>query len=300
MQWHNYWASADPVPDGNLPIDKTPYVTNHELRNQGAILADHTSYTENREEFLADLLLRLSTLGDWAAVQPEDACAIGRAQRRRRWRVGFLTADRWMSSVGMVVTWWILGSAGLTILGRPLVAVVGYLAGLFPGVDRQSVERWLPETFLGMVVVAAIASFWFRGVLTPAWRYWDQVEADILARRERRDIALVRERRVAATLFAFASAIGLCATVWSPNLLKIAIDIPRVLPASQLGEQGNWLVLIRRWPWQRDGLLHSGPWGLQWPYIGIATLVVTALYAAVILASIRANSRTASNEAPSA
>ncbi|MGI8486242.1 MAG: hypothetical protein ACR2OU_18525, partial [Thermomicrobiales bacterium] len=113
MQWHNYWASADPVPDGNLPVDKTPYVTNHEVRNRSSILADHTNYAGNREEFLADIALRLSALADWDAIQPEDARAIERAQQRRRWRVSFLTAVRWMTAVGMVVTWWILGSAGL-------------------------------------------------------------------------------------------------------------------------------------------------------------------------------------------
>lgn len=288
LRWHNYWASADPVPDGNLPIDTTPYVTNHELRNQSSILTDHTSYTENREEFLADLMLRLSDLAGWAAVQPEDACAIARAERRRRWRVSFLTADRWASSVGMAMTWWILGSAGLAFLGRPLVAVVGYLAGILPGVDRQSVERWLPETLLGMVMVAAIASFWYRGVVSPVWRYWDLVEADVLARRERLDSALAGERRVAVALFALTSAMGLCAAVWSPNLVLIAVDLRKVV---QINGRDN----ILGWPWQREVLLHTGLWGLPWPYIGIVALVVTVLYAAVIQASIRANSQQASS-----
>ena len=241
MRWHNYWASADPVPDGNLPIDKTPYVTNHEVRNRDSILADHTSYTGNREEFIADLALHLSALADWDAIQPEDARAIERAQRRRRWRVRFFTADRWGSSVGTVMAWWILGSAGLEVFGKPLVSVISYLLGIFPGVDTESVARALPEAFLGMVAVAAIAFFWYRSVLTPSWQYWNLVEADVLSRREQRATVLGGERSVAVSLFAFASAIGLCAAIWSPNLLQLAIDLPRVLDTPQPRE------------WQWDG-----------------------------------------------
>lgn len=291
MLWHNYWASADPVPDGNLPIDTTPYVTNHEVRNRGSVLEDHTTYTENGEEFLSDLALHLSDLAGWPAIHPDDALAIQRAQRRRIWRVGFLTADRWMASVGMVATWWILGAAGLTVIGEPLASVIGYFAGILPGLDSESVQRGLPESVLGMVMVMAIAIFWYRGVLRPAWRYWDTVEAEVLARREHLGRALVSERSIAAALFAFASAIGLCAAIWSPNLVKVAIDLPRVLPNPELGEHDHGIALIAQWPWQRDALLHSGLWGASLPTIGIVTIAVTILLTAVIQASIRANSR---------
>ncbi|MGI8486611.1 MAG: hypothetical protein ACR2OU_20435, partial [Thermomicrobiales bacterium] len=178
------------------------------------------------------------------------------------------------------------GSAGLKDLGQPLVSVIGYLIGVFPGVDSQSVERQLPEASFGMLAVAAIAFFWYRSVVTPAWQYWDLVEADILSRRERLGTVLAGERSIAVTLFALSSAINLCAAVWSPNLLRLGTDLQRVLPTSQLGEHDS----ILRWPWQREVLLYSGLWSLQWPYIGIATMVVTFLNAAVIQSSIRSNS----------
>lgn len=291
MRWHNYWAAADPVPDGNLPIGAVPYVTNHEVHNRGSIMADHTTYVDNREEFLADLTTHLAEIAGWAAIHPDDAAAITRAQHRRRWRVGFLMADRWLTSVGIVAACWILGSAGLTVLGEPVVAVIGYFVGILPGIESQDVEQWLPEALLGVLTVTAIASFWFRCVVTPAWRYWDLVEAEILSRRERVFPALSRERNVAVALFALASATGLCTAVWSPNLLQRAIDLRRVHSIPDSSGEGGWATLLLRWPWQRDVLLHTGPWSLSVPVIGIAILVVTILYAVIIRASIGAYSR---------
>lgn len=289
MRWHNYWSSADPVPDGDLPVAGTAYVTNHELMNQNSILGDHTSYTDNREEFIADLTLRLSALAGWNAIRHDDLAPIEQAQRRRRWRVRFLTADRWMATLGTVVAWWLLGAAGLTIFGRPVTAVLGYFVGILPGLDSESVQRWLPQAALGMVTVATIAYFWYRTVVRAAWRYWDLVEADILARRERDDAALVRERGIAVTLYAFASAIGLCCTLWSPKLLQLLIDMPVIHPLDR-SEDSSGSILFHQWPWRREGLLSMGLWGVPLPVIAIAIVVVALLYAGLIKATIRENS----------
>jgi hypothetical protein len=289
MRWHNYWASADPVPDGNLPIDGTPYVTNHEVRNRGSILQDHTTYTENREEFLADVALHLAALADWDAFQPGDMPAIARAQQRRRERVRFLSMARLMSAFGTVIAWWILGASGLTVLGRPVVAVAGYLAGILPGVDGETVAHELPQALLGMVTVAVISSMWVRWVVSPAWQYWDAVEADVLFRRERTDASLTGERRTAVILFALSSAISFCVAVWSPTLLQqFVIDLREVVTPLRSDSQS---VVFSRWPWQRDTLLLSGLWGLSLAYIGLAVVVVTLIYSAVIGASIRAHSQ---------
>lgn len=290
MRWHNYWAAADPVPDGNLPAGDPPYVTNHQIHNRDAMLSDHTTYTENREEFLAELLGHLADLADWPAVLPDDAAAIVRAQRRRRWRVGFLTAARWLATVGTVAACWILGSAGLTVFGKPVGAVIGYFVGILPGVSSDEVTDRLPQAFLGVVTVTAIAFFWYRGVVSAAWRYWDLVEAEVLARRERLHPGLTAERRTAVACFALASAIGLCSAIWSPNLLQMVMDIRTVSPPPESTGIGTW-AMVRQWPWQRDSLLHTGLWSLTPPGIAVTILVVTVIYTAVILATIHANSR---------
>ena len=293
LQWHNYWAAADPVPDGNLPIDDTPYVTNHEVRNRDSILKDHVTYTENREEFLADLALHLSAIAGWDAFQPDDLSAIARAQQRRRWRVRFLSLASWLTSLGTVLTWWILGAAGLTIIGRPVVRVAGYLAGILPGVDGQSFARNLPQALLGMVTVAVIASCWFRWVVSPAWQYWDSAEGDVLFRREQMDKAQTGERRVAVFFFALSAAIGLCAAVWSPTLLQqLVVNLKQVVAPLQ---NDNKTALITHWPWHRESLLHTGLWSLPLPYIAVATLVVAVIFSAAIRASIRANSQKVGN-----
>ncbi|MGB3328385.1 MAG: hypothetical protein WBA46_05470, partial [Thermomicrobiales bacterium] len=291
MQWHNYWSAADPVPDGDLPVGAIPYVTNHQIHNRGSIMADHTTYGDNREEFLAPLTTHLAAIAGWDALLPDEAAAIGRAQRRRRWRVGFLTADRWLTTLGMVAACWILGSAGLSVLGEPVASVIGYFVGILPGVESQDVERWLPEAMLGIVMVIAIGSFWFRCVVTPIWRYWELVEAEILARRERIAPPLSRERTIAVALFALASATGLGAAFWSPTLLQLAIDLRSIHPLTDASDATGWVSAVRAWPWERDVLLHTGPWGLSVHAIALAILAVGILYAIVIRASIAANSR---------
>jgi hypothetical protein len=193
----------------------------------------------------------------------------------------------------MVVTWWILGPAGLRPLGDPLEAMLGNLIGAIPGIGTESVRRWLPAWLLGGLVVAAITSFWFRVMLFQAWRYWDHVEAQIMFRREppaTRAGSLVFERRFAVLLFALGSAVGLCAAVWSPNLVTIVAERLRLLerPGSCTGCDGAWIL---RLPGERAALPAYDLWAWPWGSIGAVALGITVLYAGLILFTTRRASR---------
>jgi hypothetical protein len=149
MTWHNYWATADLVPDGDLPVSAHRYVHNHEITNRGSVLADHTSYHENTEEFLADIVGNLSRLARWPLIRQDEVGIFKRASHRRRWRVRFLSIAGSMSFIGMVTTWWVLGRAGMEPLGQPLESLLGNVVGVVPGVNAERVEQWLPAWRLG-------------------------------------------------------------------------------------------------------------------------------------------------------
>lgn len=221
------------------------------------------------------------------------ASLIARAGRRRRRRVRFLVLARWLSTVGMVVTWWILGPAGLRPLGDPLEAMLGNLIGAIPGIETESVRRWLPAWLLGAVVVAAITRFWYRVTLYQAWRYWDHVEAQVMFRREPRATrvgSLVFECRFAVVLFALGSAVGLCAAVWSPNLVTIVAERLKLLerPESCADCGLSWML---RPPGERTMLPAFDLWAWSWGSIGAVALGITVIYAWLIFGAVQRASR---------
>lgn len=210
---------------------------------------------------------------------------IRRARRRRRWRVRFLSAAHWLTALCAIVAWWLLGDAGLSLLGRPVVAVAGYVTGILPGVDSEKVAHALPQAFLGMVAVAVIASLWLRWVVNPVWVYWDSVEGDVLFRREQLDMGLASERALAVSLFALTTAISVCVAFWSPTLLQLAvINLRRVQEPT---EREDVTRLMTQWPWDRHELLNAGPWAAPIPAIGGAILIATFIFVALIWTSIR-------------
>jgi hypothetical protein len=136
-----------------------PYVVNHEITNRGSVLADHTSYHENTEEFLADVVANVSRLARWPLIRQDEVSIFERASHRRRWRVRFLSFAGWMSVIGMVTTWWVLGRAGMEPLGQPVESLLGNVIGVVPGVNAETIKQWLPAWRLGGLVIALITLF---------------------------------------------------------------------------------------------------------------------------------------------
>jgi hypothetical protein len=86
-------------------------------------------------------------------------------------------------------------------------------------------------------------------MLFQAWRYWDQVEASFIFHRKPSDKAaggLRFERAFAYIVFALSSAIGLCAAVWAPNLLRLTAERLKLIesPAVCVDCGKEWIL---RW-----------------------------------------------------
>lgn len=92
-KWKDYYASHDPVPNGPGLNDKdieklnkeNCYPAFYEIDNAGSILRDHTSYFDNREQFIAPLSLEIAgTAGiDLKDLRPGDHERLEEAKKRR-------------------------------------------------------------------------------------------------------------------------------------------------------------------------------------------------------------------------
>ena len=110
VKWLDFYASADPVPNGPLwdeggGEDLLP--NSEEVHNDASILGDHTTYWDNRDEFVSKLVTGIA-----AAVDPTLTGLLHQGERdreiaygRRRWRVAWLSAARrlWLAMAVLLV-----------------------------------------------------------------------------------------------------------------------------------------------------------------------------------------------------
>jgi hypothetical protein len=126
IKWCDFYASADPVPNGPLVIARGRATENQppitmEVHNQGSAISDHTSYHSNSDEFVSAVATAISRHAQSRiplhALQPSDERRIEFAAQKRAWRVGVLNVQRWILLV-----------AGLALLAdAELVSKIGTL-----------------------------------------------------------------------------------------------------------------------------------------------------------------------------
>jgi hypothetical protein len=126
-------------------------------------------------------------------------------------------------------------------------------------------------------------------MLFQAWRYWDQVEVSFVFHREPPEKAaggLRFERAFAYIVFALSSAIGLCAAVWAPNLLRITAERLKLIesPAVCVDCGEKWVF---RWPGERVELAGYGIWEWPWWRIGVTVLLITVVESLLIFSTVR-------------
>jgi hypothetical protein len=182
VEWHDYYASADPVPngplsgeDGGMPASST------EVFNRGSLVSDHTTYFANVEGFLAGAAVRLGTVVgvDFGGLRPGDWSALVRGGNRRRWRVTCLSVAR-AAAMAMAVALPLLVWPRLPATLEPLPArletllepVTRALLALLDAaaIRPETVATARPTWALGLVA-AVVASYAAALVL---WRLWDR------------------------------------------------------------------------------------------------------------------------------
>jgi len=111
-RWVNFWATLDPVPAGPVQLPSSPMVVEVEICNRNSLIKDHTTYTENVEEFIAPLAELIGNAGGATlhfGLDDGDLLQAGVQARRRR--VQRLASTRWqllIYTILSVVYGWVL------------------------------------------------------------------------------------------------------------------------------------------------------------------------------------------------
>jgi len=121
--WHDYWASADPLPNGPLTPTTEGRISTWRIRNFGSIVLDHTTYWRNLTEFVTavarDLGRRAFPAHPLFAL-PDAERRHARAAMRRAARVQVRTA----LSVAWVLTVAAFVPVGIALLGPELATTL--------------------------------------------------------------------------------------------------------------------------------------------------------------------------------
>ncbi len=174
--WRDFWATADPVPNGETRTSVPGCPTGTRIWNEGSVLRDHTTYWQNRDGFVLPVvrILARAAHSPWCEALPPEP-KHDNVNQRSRWRVRWLRVTRWPVAVAMALA--VLqrgeelerarGSAGdaLSTVG------IGESLGRIP-------HAWVQMSMLG---AAALLSAWvaYLIVLT-LWRTWVRAEQDAL------------------------------------------------------------------------------------------------------------------------
>ena len=202
FQWHDYFASADPVSNGPLLDRFQPQkLRSSAVDNLRSILRDHTTYWHNRDGFVAPVTNLI--VAQARICPPGDARTEYATMARRRWRVRWLVASRltlaaaafavFAAATHTGATWLEDGLARLADLGVPQPdADVGLSRVVFG-------DASLGDYFLGLSVTGrqwfalyVAASFWAvtYAACALAWRAWNAAEVDGRGKPSRLGLAL--------------------------------------------------------------------------------------------------------------
>jgi hypothetical protein len=192
LDWIDYWATADPVPNGPLaPRSTVNGLDQVRITNRISWLTDHSTYWENRDEFVVPLareLDRRAGSGVFAGETPVPAGIPGRRVRVAvlavaRSALGVLAAPMMLfafrdqlARFGRDVILPTLSDRPLTKPVSELLTGLGSFVGLAIGplleLDAASVDR------LGHAAVAALIPIvlmvaWYRFGVLPLWEGWN-------------------------------------------------------------------------------------------------------------------------------
>jgi hypothetical protein len=93
LTWLDYYASADPVPNGPLfdQEEQPSYLASCDVHNFDSLLHDHTTYWRNLDGFVTQVVVPLAKLGQFPLMMDaDDETRLKPVPFRRRWRVAWL------------------------------------------------------------------------------------------------------------------------------------------------------------------------------------------------------------------
>jgi hypothetical protein len=180
VRWADFFASADPVPNGPLfsNVEGKDWLSERQVWNLASVLRDHTSYTSSEDDFLGCAIAEL--VRATGGRVPEDTReALRRARWRGWWRVWWLAFGRAGAAVAAVAT--VLRVSGqLTHIGNRVIAWHWWEPVRWVG---KHVVEWLRKLaivghptdaqIVGILTVVAIGVAGYA-VLAAMWSYWQK------------------------------------------------------------------------------------------------------------------------------
>jgi hypothetical protein len=210
VRWLDFYSSRDPVPNG--PLRETSHdqlFTSVEVVNRRSVVSDHTSYWDNRDEFVLRLLREIDGVAETNLVSADDLASADPPMSRRR-RVAALSIARLAAFAGLPVLAYalrdLLSGFGASLLStmaaNPLTETIAKAAA---GAGKLLVTPFVslghvnPATMasLGHGLVAAsilvlIVWIWYTYCTALAWAAWDRQQFDRLCQPHREEALLER------------------------------------------------------------------------------------------------------------
>jgi tetratricopeptide (TPR) repeat protein len=187
VSWTDVFASDDPVPNGPLLDEYAPPqgLITHQTYNIGSPIWDHTSYWDNRDDFVSKLArLLLSRANVDVDLDKDYRLRENVARTRRQWRVSWRRSSGWVAATAV-------GCLAFRLWTRPFDAAVGAYTAAEP-VIRQTplVGEWLAPT--GALPFHSPAGVMFFALLflivswglVGRWNAWNRSEMKAFFRRQ--------------------------------------------------------------------------------------------------------------------
>jgi hypothetical protein len=172
--WRDFWATADPVPHGATRTHAKDRPVSTRIWNESSLLRDHTTYWQNRDEFVLPVVRILASAADsaWGDALPPDHDNI---KKRSRWRVAWLKGTRWL--VPLAVAFAVV---------RRSAELDAIRAGMGNALNGIGIGQWLarlPHALATLSVHggAALLCAWIAYLILLAfWHAWVSAEQDQL------------------------------------------------------------------------------------------------------------------------
>ena len=196
IPWTDFFSNADPVPNGALLDSLNPKsMLARAFDNYHSMLFDHTTYLQNRDDFVAQLsrVLMIRARIAFNGIDPKDDTRQNVASARRQFRVGSLRVGRWVVFLATVVamcSWWndapgpIDDAVSVVAAGLEYIPLLSdtivqdqntgpRLEGTDIGYEGLGHERTGLGNLPGVVLITIAAALWSL-LLWLMWAWWNR------------------------------------------------------------------------------------------------------------------------------
>ena len=186
-RWVDYLTLEDPVLNGHREGRLPDQAERVRVVNRASVIADHGSYWDNTDQFVAKVALELADLDPALAVRasgpalgPADVSAhLDRSWTARELRVSILERVRLVFTAAVATL--IIGQwSGLASVGFPVAQWLGRLPKVVRDVGGSIADTIVPFagahlTILGAAVIAVLAAIGYR-LSVSAWDAWGDAD----------------------------------------------------------------------------------------------------------------------------